>query len=217
MLFFFLWDQLEYRIDGKDAPDQLGWEANVWFGGDFNRLVIKPEGEAVLEDGRSVESETDVMYSRLVAPFWSLQAGAQYANEWQQGADYSDSWSAALAIQGLAPGKFEVDATGYVSEDGDFTSQLELEYDWRITQRFVAQPRAELTVAFQDIAERNVGAGLSEVVTGLRFRYEFMRELAPYLGVRYAARVFESADRSRSAGIDPTRFFVVGGLRAAFL
>lgn len=217
LLAFLLVDQLEYRVDGKADPDVLAWEANAWIGGDFNRLVLKPEGEATFEKKRSLETDTDVLYGRLFAPFWSVQIGGQYANQWDESKGYRDRWSGAIALQGLAPGKFEVDLSAYVSDKGHFTSKLELEYDWRITQRLVVQPRTELTVAFQDIPDRNMGAGLATVVGGLRVRYEFKREFAPYVGIRYQASVFESADRARAAGEEPARFFVLAGLRLAFL
>lgn len=217
ILAFFLADQLEYRFDGKEEPDVLGWEANFWVGGDFNRLWLKPEGEASFHSPGSVETETDVLYSRLIFPFWSAQVGFQYANEWSAGEPYEDRWSGAVAFQGLAPGKFEVDASAYISEKADVTAVLELEYDWRITQRLVAQPRTELSFAFQDVAERNLGAGLTDVVAGLRVRYEFLREFAPYLGIRYEGRVFESAARTRSGGEPVWRFFGVAGLRFALL
>lgn len=216
VLAFLLWDQLEYRVDGKQDPDVLGWRANAWVGGDFNRLVLKPEGQASFETD-SLETETDLLYARLIAPFWSAQIGVQYANDWSDGFAYRDRWSGAIALQGLAPGKFEVDLTAYVSQKGHFTGKLELEYDWRITQRLVAQPRTELTVAFQDIPDRNMGAGLTDVIAGLRLRYEFKRELAPYLGVQYQTKVFGSADRTRAAGQEPSRFFVVAGVRIALL
>jgi len=217
LLAFLLWDKLEYRVDGKGGPGMLGWEANAWVGKDFNRLVIKPEGHATFEKTRSFETDTDVLYGRLIAPFWSAQIGGQYANKWAEGDGYKDRWSGAIALQGLAPGKFEVDLTAYVSQKGDFSSKLELEYDWRITQRLVMQPRTEFTVALRDVPDRNMGAGLTAVVGGLRFRYEFKREFAPYFGVRYQASVFESADRARAAGKEPAHFFIVAGLRFAVL
>lgn len=217
ILAFFLADQFEYRADGKSKPDVLGWEANGWIGGDYNRLLLKPEGAATFHSPGSLESETDLLYSRLIRPFWSAQLGVQYANAWQSGGDYGDRWSGVMAIQGLAPGKFELDASAYVSEDADFSAVLEIEYDWRITQRLVAQPRTELAFAFQDIPGRNIGAGLTDVVAGLRLRYELKRELAPYLGFRYEGRAFESAERTRDAGETVWRVFGVAGVRFALL
>jgi copper resistance protein B len=216
LLAFLLVDQLEYRVAATGTPSVLGWRAHAWLGGDLNRLVLKPEGQATFEKTRGFEAETDLRYGRLLTPFWSAQIGGQYANKWAEGDGYTDRWSGAIAMQGLAPGKFDVDLTAYVSEKGDFTSKLELEYDWRITQRLVAQPRTELTVAFQDVPDRNMSAGLTDVVGALRIRYELKREFAPYLGVRYRTSVFDSVDRARAAGKEPARFFFVAGVRVAF-
>ena len=217
VLGFFLWDQLEYRAPMAAQAGMLGWEGNAWLGGDFNRVVLKPQGEVELSEPRALETENDLLYSRLIAPFWSAQAGVQYANSWALEGAYEDRWSAALAIQGIAPGKFEVDASVYLSQALALTGELEVEYDWRLTQRLVLQPRVELALAIQDIPERQIGAGISDISAGLRLRYELKRELAPYLGVQYQARTFESADRTRAAGGDPRQFMALAGLRFAFL
>ncbi|MFW6053386.1 MAG: copper resistance protein B [Persicimonas sp.] len=122
---FLLGEQLEYRLDPTDDPDQLGWELQGWFGGDFNKLWWKHEGEAVHESPSGLESETDLLYARLITPFWYAQIGAQYANEWATSAgDYEDRWSAVLAVQGMAPGMFEIDASVYLSQDAANTSAV---------------------------------------------------------------------------------------------
>jgi len=99
--------------------------------GDFHKFWWKNEGEASFDGFDSGESETDLLYSRLVSPLWSIQAGVQYANEWS-GDDYHDRWSAVLALQGLAPYKFEVGNSPYLCEHGDLTAAIEAEYDVRI-------------------------------------------------------------------------------------
>ena len=104
LLAFLLVDQLEYRVDGKADPDVLAWEANAWIGGDFNRLVLKPEGEATFEKKRSLETDTDVLYGRLFAPFWSVQIGGQYANQWDESKGYRDRWSVPSPCKVWRPG-----------------------------------------------------------------------------------------------------------------
>ena len=101
-------EQLEWRVD-DGGPDALGWDAPAWIGGDYHKLVVKAEGEAGFKGPDEGETETEWLYSYLVSPFWTAQAGVQYANEWEPDA-YDDTWSLALAVQGLAPGLFEVDA-----------------------------------------------------------------------------------------------------------
>lgn len=212
---FTLFEQLEYRIADDQTPDHLGWEAQGWLGGDFNKFWWKNEGQAVFEGADEGESETDLLYSRLITPFWNLQLGAQYANEWTSD-DYDDRWSAALGVQGLAPGKVEVDSVLYVSEDADLTAELEAEYDIRVTQRWVLQPRAELGLAAQDIPERDLGAGVTDTKLDLRLRYEIKREVAPYVGVRYQTLLGETDNRAEAAGEDTEQLFFLTGVRLAF-
>lgn len=212
-LFTFV-EQFEWRIAENDADDHLGWEAQGWFGGDRNKLWWKQEGEAVFAGRDRGESETDLLYSRLITPFWSLQTGVQYANEWSD--DYDDRWSGVIALQGLAPYKFEIDSSLYVSEDGDVTVELEAEYDLRITQRLVAQPRLETGVAAQDIANRALASGFTDVTLDLRLRYEIRREFAPYIGIRYGTLLGGTKDLAEAAGAETDHRRYLAGLRFAF-
>jgi len=213
---FTMFDQLEYRVATDDGDaDHLGWEAQGWIGGDFNKFWWKNEGEAAFDGPNEGESETDLLYSRLVTPFWNFQAGLQYANEWHEG-DYEDRWSGVIAMQGLAPYKFELDNSLYLSEDGDATLAVEAEYDVRITQRLVFQPRAEIGFAFQDIRERSLGAGMTDVTVDLRLRYEIRREFAPYFGFRSRFLLGETENIAKARGEDTEKFFFMAGLRFVF-
>lgn len=212
--FFLLVEQLEYRLGGG-ARDELGWEGQGWIGFDYDRLWVKADGEAVFDGPDAGESETDLLYSRLLTPFWNAQIGVQYANDWE-GGGYEDRWSAAVALQGLAPGMVELDTSLYLSERGDLTAEIEGEYDLRLTQRLVLQPRVELHFAAQDVPERRLGAGMTDADFDLRLRYELKREIAPYLGVRYRVLVGETGNLAEATGMDDDAFFVFAGLRLAF-
>jgi len=212
---FTLFEQLEYRVADDDTPDHLGWEAQGWIGGDFNKFWWKNEGEAVFEGPDEGETETDLLYSRLITPFWNFQIGVQYANQWST-QDYGDRWSGVVALQGLAPYKFELDNALYVSEDGDVTLELEGEYDIRVTQRLVLQPRAELGFSFQDVPERDLGAGMTDANLDLRLRYEIKREFAPYIGIRYGFLVGGTRNLAEAAGRDTEQLYFVAGVRFAF-
>ena len=82
----------------------------------------------------------------------------------------------------------------FVSEDGDVSGVFEFEYDELFTQRLKLQPRLELGFQFQDIEERDIGAGITDYEVGFRLRYEIVREFAPYIGISWAQPVFETAD-----------------------
>lgn len=211
---FALFEQLELRArDG--GRDQLGWETQGWMGYDYDRFWWKTEGAPELDGADAGESETDLLYSRLITPFWFAQFGLQYANAWESG-EYSDRWSGVVAVQGVAPGRFEVDSSLYVSEDADVTVELEAEYNVRITQRLVVQPRTELGFAFQDIPKRRLGAGMTDVRLDLRVRYEIRREIAPYIGLRHRFLTGETADLAEAVGRDTDGLFFLAGVRLAF-
>lgn len=213
---FTLVEQLEYRVATDDeTAEHLGWEAQGWIGGDFNKFWWKNEGKAAFDGPDEGETETDLLYSRLITPFWDFQVGVQYANEWHRDG-YEDRWSGVIALQGLAPYKFELDNSLYISEDGDVTIAIEAEYDLRITQCLVLQPRAEMGFAFQDVAERNLGAGMTDVKLDLRLRYEIKREFAPYIGVRYQTLVGKTGNIAEASGEDSEQLIFLAGFRFAF-
>lgn len=64
--------------------------------------------------------------------------------------------------------------------------------------------------------ERGVGAGLSTTDLGLRLRYEFRRELAPYIGVTWKNSWGKTADFARVAGEDTGGARFVTGMRLWF-
>ncbi len=212
---FLLFEQLEYRVANDETDDHFGWEAQGWIGGDIHKFWWKNEGEAVFDDPDAGEMETDLLYSRLITPFWSFQLGVQYANEWGEG-DNEDRWSGVIALQGLAPYKFELDNSLYISEDGDFTLEVEAEYDLRITQRLVLQPLLAMGFAFQDIPERSLGTGMTSVKFDLRLRYEIKREFAPYLGLRSSFLVGKTDNIAEASGEDTDQLLFLAGVRFAF-
>lgn len=206
-----LFDRFEYQAG--DDEDVVLWDAQAWYGGDVNRLWIETEGEDIASGGNGGEVENfDVQYSRRIAPFWDLQAGVGYQTTYGPGPD-SDRTSAILGVQGLAPYWFEVDANLRISEDGDASADLEAEYDWLLTQRWVLQARGETSYAFDEVEEFGVGEGLNGLTLGLRLRYHFTREIAPYLGVTWSDRFGDTADLVEAEGEDTESSAFVAGVR----
>ncbi|MDY6812783.1 MAG: copper resistance protein B [Pseudomonadota bacterium] len=206
---FLLVDQLERR-DGD--TDRLGWDVLGWYGGDYRRLWLETEGSAQLGSEAGDLEHFDLLYGRLIAPFWDLQAGLGYEKAYGAGAD-PDRAYAVLGLQGLAPGWWEVDANLRVDEAGEASVDLELEYDLRLTQRLILQPRLETRYAFGASPQFGVGEHLNELVGGLRLRYEIRREFAPYLGWRWQQRYGQTADLARAAGEAVVTDAVVVGVR----
>ena len=206
--YMVLLDQFEARI--KDGRDGYAWEGEGWYGGDYNRLWIKSEGEG--DVGGSLETaEVQALYSRAIDPWFNLQAGLRYDIRPQP-----DRVHLALGIQGLARYWFEVDGAVFLSNKGDVTARLEGEYDQRITNWVILQPRVEFNLAARDVPELGIGSGLSSAEFGLRLRYEIKRELAPYIGVEYERRFGDTARFARAAGEDVGGWAFLVGLRSWF-
>ncbi len=200
-------ERLEARI--AEGHDAFVWDAQAWYGGDLDKMWLKTEGEG--EFGGAVEdAEIQALWSHAIGPFFDLQAGARLDLEPETRSHL------VLGVQGLAPYMFHVDGAVFLSDRGDIAARLEGEYDQKITQRLILQPRAELELAVQDVPERGIGGGLTTFETGLRLRYEIAREFAPYIGVGYEAKLGETADIARAAGEDPDGFALLLGVRAWF-
>ncbi|MCJ8191914.1 copper resistance protein B [Sphingomicrobium aestuariivivum] len=202
-------ERLEARIPTEGGDTGYLWDAQGWYGGDLNRFVFKTEGEGAFDESLE-EAEIQALYSRAIGPFFDLQAGVRLDLEPETRPH------AVLGVQGLAPYMFHVDAALFLSDRGDLTARLEGEYDQKITQSLILQPRLEVELAAQDMPEIEVGAGLSKVEAGLRLRYEFVPEFAPYIGLDYEAKTGRTADFARAEGEDVAGLKLLLGVRAWF-
>lgn len=204
-----LFDQFEYRLRDK-GQESVAWDGQAWYGGDYDKVFFKTAGEHDLS-GYFERAETQLLYSRLVTHFWDVQAGIRYDFEPAPSRTYG-----VVGLQGLAPGFFEVDLQGFISEKGDLSARFEAEYDLLITQRLVLQPKAEFSLAAQSVPELQIGEGLTDLELGLRLRYEFSREFAPYIGVHWERKVGETARVARRDGEHPDTLSFVAGVRFWF-
>ena len=202
-------DRLEAGF-GEDDETWL-WDIQGWSGGDINRFWWKSEGEGDF-DGGLEEAELQALYSRALTPYWDVQAGVRQDFR----PDGEDTTHLVLGLQGLAPYWWEIDAAAFLSTEGDLTARVEAEYDQRITQRLILQPRFEIDASASDIPELEIGSGLSTVEAGLRLRYEFRKEFAPYVGVEWRRAFGDTADyiEARGGKAEDIRFVV--GLKAWF-
>ena len=202
-------ERLEARFPAEGGETGYVWDAQAWYGGDINRFVLKTEGEGEF-GGELEDAEVQALYSRAIGPFFDLQAGVRFDPEPETRSHL------VVGVQGLAPYMFHIDGALFLSDRGDLTARIEGEYDQKITQQLILQPRVELEMSAQDIPEREIGAGLTKIEPGLRLRYEFVPEFAPYVGVEYEAELGETADLARAEGEDPDGFKLLIGLRAWF-
>jgi copper resistance protein B len=187
----------------------VAWEAQSWIGTDLDRAWLRSEGERV--DGVTESADIELLYGHSISPWWDVVAGVRH----DFGYGPSQSF-AAFGVVGLAPYKYEVEATAYIGESGQTSARVELEYDTLLTNRLILESLVEFAWHGRDDERRGVGSGLGTAEVGFRLRYEFTRKFAPYIGVVRERAFGDTAAFRRDAGedIDDTRFVV--GLRTWF-
>jgi len=119
-------------------------------------------------------------------------------------------------VQGLAPYWFEVEATGYVGDQGRTALRLAAEYEVLLTQRWVLQPRIEANLYGKEDPDLGIGRGLSSAAYGMRLRYEFSRQFAPYVGIERNQNFGKTASYVRGAGGNVGETKLVAGVRILF-
>jgi copper resistance protein B len=211
--YLVLFEKFEFRTG--QAEDAAVVDAQGWIGGDFHRFWWKAEGEQERRNPKTGEFEVQALYGRMIHAFWDVQAGFRFDRRYS-GPERDTRTHLALGVQGTAPYWFEVEPTLFVSDEGDVTFEFEASFEQLITQRLVIEPRLDVAAAFRDDARRAAGRGFNEVELGLRLRYEFSRQFAPYVGITWRRVLGETAGLRRRAGERVSESAVVFGLRAWF-
>jgi copper resistance protein B len=203
----FLFDQLE--VQNADGGDLTSWDVTGWTGRNYDRLWIRTEGER--QGGDTENAELELLYGHSIAPWWDLVAGVR--EDFDPGP--SQGW-AAFGVQGLAPYRFELEATMYAGDGGRAAARLKAEYELLMTQRLILQPHVELNWYGQSDAVNGIGPGFATAEVGLRLRYEIRRRIAPYIGVVRESKHGATADLARSGGADTKDTRLVAGIRFWF-
>jgi copper resistance protein B len=204
ILAHVIFSQLEGRWNGSNT--EFRWEGQGWVGTDYDKLWIKSEG--TLSKGALDDGQQQFLYGRAITTYFDLQGGLRSDIDSRP----TRNW-AAFGIQGLAPYFFDLELTGYVSGQGHLAAKLEASYDLLLTQRLILQPQIEINLYSKADPARMVGAGFSDIDTGLRLRYEFSRKFAPYLGVVYEGKFGQTASYAKRAGESTGDFRFVFGVR----
>ncbi len=73
-----------------------------------------------------------------------------------------------------------------------------------------------MSIFAQDVADQEVGAGISTGEIGLQARYEISRKFAPYIDVRYESKFGETANMAKNAGEAQDDAIISAGIRFKF-
>ncbi len=205
-------DQFEYR--NSDGSDTLTWDMQGWYGGDYNKLWVKFEGEDETS-ANAGEMELQALYSRTVTAFWDFQAGIRYDAAYGTDAP-GDRAFAVIGLQGLAPYWFELEPAIFISDNGDFSARLVASYELLFTQRLILEPRAEINISANEVREYDIGSGLNDIQLDLRLRYEIRRKFAPYVGIAWSRKFGNTARLTRASGGDVDVLSLATGIRFWF-
>ncbi len=179
----------------------MTYDAQAWFGQTYDKVLLRMEGD--VKNGKSQNARNELLWSHAITPFWDSHLGLRY----DSGFGLNRGWL-AFGVQGFAPYWLYVEATTYVNEQGRTAFRLELEYDLLITQRLILQPRIEANVYGKNDSAHYLGNGLSSLESGLRLRYEFSPEFAPYIGVDWDGTFGNTATylKQNNKGTEDTKF-----------
>ena len=179
-----LMDKFEVLNNSETSKE---WEGSFYIGYDIDKLYVYSTGVATNDELET--SENELVYSRAIAPFWDIQAGLAY----DKNANASRTWG-EVAIAGLALYYFETRAALLFNNEGNVGLRLDAEYEALLTQKLILTPLLEADFYTKDDPDMNLGSGLSSIEAGLRLRYEFVREFAPYIGVTWEKTFANTAD-----------------------
>lgn len=200
-------DQLEAR--DSDEGTVTAWEGHFWVGRDETKLWFKTEGERSSDETETAEYQ--LLLSLAVDPYWDLQLGFRHDDYPRPSRDW-----AAIGFLGVAPYWVEIDSALFVDKDGQTNLRLQAEYEMMLTQKWVLSPEIEIDLYGKDEERYGIGSGIATIEAGLRLRYEFAREFAPYIGLHHERLLGDTRRLARDADAETSETQWVAGIRFWF-
>jgi copper resistance protein B len=232
---YVLFDILEYRPTNllRSAPGNSGqagsnsnaggenenpsywWDMEGWYGGDYNRLWFKSEGQQDSAFKADYDIDFQLLYGRFIRKYYDFQIGGRVEAQTYRGASVARGLL-TIGIEGLVPYDYDIEALAFVAQNGAVSARVTLTKDLLLTQQLIVQLRIEGNAAIQRVPSFTVGSGFNELELGFRVRYEFWREFAPYVGFSYGKSFGETAAFVSEQGGNPEQLRLVSGLRLWF-
>lgn len=204
-------EELEYRL-GEGADRHAVWNGDAYVGTDELKLRWLGQGEYDTKGDTLERMENRVVLQKPVSDFFDVKAGVRLDTP-----DGPDRWFGVLGIAGLAKQWFEIDADLFVSETGDASARLDVEYELLLTNRLILTPSADIDIAFSEDREIGVGFGVNGVEAGLRLSYDLVdRAISPYIGIVYERKFGDTADFAKDEGEDAAAWFATIGTKIMF-
>lgn len=197
-------DELEF-LSGNEGQGS-NWHLQGTYGGDIDKLWLRTQGLTV-DGATDPTTGVEALWWHGYSAFWGTLLGVR-----QDFGPGSHTWL-AFGIEGLSPYWFELQATGYVGDDGRLSARLKASYDLLFTNRLILASGLESNVYSKGESGRALAAGVGNVEVGVRLRYEFSRKFAPYIGYVWERSFAGTADLRRADGEPVTEHRLVAGVR----
>lgn len=204
--------RLETELGRYSGQDTASWDLDGWIGNDYDKLWLKSEGE--IAGSKIEQAEVWALYSRNVSTFWDTQIGLRQDLK-TSSAGKGHTYLVA-GINGLAPYFFETEAHIFLRDDGALSARLRQENEILLTNRLIVRPRLEVNLNSRADPAEGVGSGLTDASIGVQTRYEFTRNFAPYVELKYQKKFGLTADYARVRGEKPDATTLAVGIRWLF-
>jgi copper resistance protein B len=206
-------DVLEFR-PGRGGGD-VRWDLEGRYGTDYDRLWYKSEGERDTAFKADYDIDVQLLYGRLIHPYFDLQVGVRVETQSFRDSNVTRP-QAVIGLEGLLPYFIELESAIFVDTRGNVSARASLTREFLFTNRLILQARFEANAAVQEVERFTTGRGLNNIEAGLRLRYEFSRQFAPYVGVSFDRSFSQTAHFVREEGGDPSQIRFVVGVRLLF-
>ena len=214
---FTLIDVLEYRprTGGSQGHDDYRWDIEGWYGGDYNRVWFKSEGQKNTAFKADYDVDFQLLYGRFIQKYYDFQIGPRVETQTFRRRNVTRGLG-VIGIEGLVPYNYDFESSLFIDQNGAVSARLAFTKDLLLTQRLILQTRFETNAAVQRVEEFTTGSGLNNLEFGGRLRYEIRREFAPYVGISLDRSFGETATLVRQEGGNPSQVRFVLGVRAWF-
>lgn len=214
---FTLVDVLEYRPRTGAGQGTSGyrWDVEGWYGGDYNRLWFKSEGQNNSAFKAGYDVDFQLLYGRFIQKYYDIQIGGRVETQSFEGRGVTRGLG-VIGIEGLVPYDYDFEAALFIAQNGAVSARLSFTKDLLLTQRLILQGRFETNAAIQRVEQFTTGSGLNNLEFGTRLRYEIRRWFAPYVGVSFDKSFGETATLVRQDEGDPSQIRFAVGLWAWF-
>ena len=116
---------LEYRPNtrGGEHGSDYRWDIDGWYGGDYNRVWFKSEGQQDTAFKADYDVDFQLLYGRFIRKYYDIQIGPRVETQTFRGTNVSRGLG-VIGIQGFVPYNYELEAAMFIDQNGKVSGRL---------------------------------------------------------------------------------------------